>query len=81
VSGAAHDLRVLATAASHAEQSRLLPSYARDAIAAAARVIAAQAAELAELRAMVESQCQACRGAVLITQAPAGMVAQVIKEG
>ena len=73
-----NDLAMLATAARHSESSKLLPAYARDAIAAAARLVAAQAVELAELRAMVESQCRACRGAVLITQAPAGMVAQRI---
>lgn len=49
------DLQMLATAASHSQQSMLLPSYARDAIAAAARVVAAQDAELTRLtRAVVE---------------------------
>ena len=50
MSGPAADLAMLATAARHSAASMLLPVYARDAIAAAARLVAGQAQELAELR-------------------------------
>ena len=71
-------LRVLDLAVKHVEQSKLLPSYAREAFAAAHLLLNWQGAAVTRLAMQVEAlrtELQELRGgAVLITNTPSGAV-------